>query len=135
VRLQPGMRLLDIGCCWGGLALALARQANVEVTGITLSNQQAAIARAEDARLENRVRIELMDYRDVRDQFDRVVSVGMFEHVGVPNYHRFFDVITRRLADDGAALIHSIGPQGWSWRDERLDPQVHLPGRLCAGSV
>jgi cyclopropane-fatty-acyl-phospholipid synthase len=109
--LKPGMHVLGIGCGWGGLALVLAKHANVRVTGITLSKEQASIARrrAADAGLRDRVCIELMDYRDVQGQFDRIVSVGMFEHVGVPNYNRFFGTIVRCLADDGIALIHSIG--------------------------
>jgi cyclopropane-fatty-acyl-phospholipid synthase len=109
--LRDGMRVLDIGCGWGGLALSLARAAKVEVLGITLSKEQLehARARAAAAGLADRVRFELSDYREVQGSFDRVVSVGMFEHVGVPHYAEFFDAIRARLAPDGVALVHSIG--------------------------
>lgn len=109
--LTPGMRVLDIGCGWGGLALALARDHGAEVTGITLSREQLEIARARAAAagLASRVRFELMDYRAVTGQFDRIVSVGMFEHVGAPNFHSYFKTVRARLVDDGVALIHTIG--------------------------
>ncbi len=109
--LRPGLRVLDIGCGWGGMALTLARDYEVEVTGITLSQEQLMIARrrAGDMGLADRARFELTDYRDVRGSFDRILSVGMFEHVGVPNYASFFEQVANLLAEDGAALIHSIG--------------------------
>ncbi len=109
--LQPGMRVLDIGCGWGGMALTLARDYGVEVTGITLSQEQLATARARaaEAGLADRVRFELQDYRTLAGAWDRVVSVGMFEHVGVNHYRAFFDVLRRVLAPDGVALLHSIG--------------------------
>lgn len=109
--LQPGQRVLDIGCGWGGTALELARTYGVEVTGITLSKEQLAIARqrASDEGLEGKVRFELIDYRDVKGEFDRIVSIGMFEHVGHPNYDTYFGAVRSLLAPDGVALIHSIG--------------------------
>ena len=109
--ITSGMRVLDIGCGWGGLALTLARDHGAEVTGITLSQEQLTIARerAKAEGLENQVSFEMTDYRAVRGQFDRIVSVGMFEHVGVPNYATFFDVVRDRLAEDGVALVHTIG--------------------------
>ena len=109
--LQPGMNVLDIGCGWGGLALTLARDYGVRVIGITLSQEQlaAARARAEQAGLADRVRFELLDYRGLRGSYDRIVSVGMFEHVGVSHYRRFFQVLHRRLTPGGVALVHSIG--------------------------
>ncbi|UUX48107.1 cyclopropane-fatty-acyl-phospholipid synthase family protein [Nisaea acidiphila] len=109
--LKPGQRVLDIGCGWGGLALALARMADVEVLGVTLSVGQHKYAseRARAAGLEDRVRFELRDYRLLDEEFDRVVSVGMFEHVGVGHYGEFFGKVRTLLKPDGVALLHSIG--------------------------
>ncbi len=108
---QPDLSVLDIGCGWGGMALTLAREFGARVTGITLSEEQltAARARADEAGLSDRVNFELMDYRSMDRQFDRIVSVGMFEHVGVPNYPAFFNTVKRCLKPDGVALLHSIG--------------------------
>jgi cyclopropane-fatty-acyl-phospholipid synthase len=109
--ISPGMRVLEIGCGWGGLALTLAREHGAQVTGITLSQEQLAIARdrAKAAGLADRVSFELMDYRAMGGQFDRIVSVGMFEHVGAPNFRTFFNVVRDRLTEDGVALLHTIG--------------------------
>ncbi len=113
--LVPGMRVLDIGCGWGGMALSLARATGARVTGITLSSEQLAVARqrAEDAGLSDRVTFELRDYRELATtdagRFDRIVSVGMFEHVGVPHYRTFFDAVRTLLTTDGVALLHAIG--------------------------
>jgi cyclopropane-fatty-acyl-phospholipid synthase len=109
--ISPGMRVLEIGCGWGGLALTLAREHGARVTGITLSQEQLTIARdrAKAAGLADRVSFELMDYRAMGGQFDRIVSVGMFEHVGAPNFETFFNVVRDRLTEDGVALIHTIG--------------------------
>ena len=111
LRLAPGQRVLDIGCGWGGLALYLAAMADIEVLGITLSTEQHAIAtaRADAVGLSDRVRFEVMDYRQVVGSFDRIVSVGMFEHVGVPQYGTFFEKVHDLLTDDGVGLLHSIG--------------------------
>jgi len=111
LALADGQKVLDIGCGWGGMALALATAADVAVQGVTLSDEQlaAARARAAAADLAGRVSFSLTDYRDVTGRFDRIVSVGMFEHVGRPNYQAFFDLVSERLTDDGVALIHSIG--------------------------
>lgn len=108
--IEPGQKVLDIGCGWGGMALHLAREADCEVTGITLSERQHAVAtrRAEEAGLSHRVRFFLRDYREETERYDRIVSVGMFEHVGAVHYRRFFSKVKDLLTDDGIALVHSI---------------------------
>ncbi len=108
---RPGLRVLDIGCGWGGTAITLARDYGADVTGITLSEEQLGVARqrAAEAGLSERVRFELLDYRALTGRFDRILSVGMFEHVGINHYQSFFDTIRRCLAPDGVALIHAIG--------------------------
>src|SRR5579862_8959496 len=109
--LKPGQRVLDIGCGWGGLALSIAKAADVEVTGITLSEEQLKIAqrRAEEAQLAHKVHFLMCDYRNLTGQFDRIVSVGMFEHVGVNHFRQFFETVRDRLTEAGVALLHSIG--------------------------
>ncbi|ODR94416.1 cyclopropane-fatty-acyl-phospholipid synthase [Methyloceanibacter stevinii] len=111
LNLSDGMRVLDIGAGWGGLALHLAKTAHVDVTGITLSEEQLKVARDRAAAegLSKAVRFELCDYRDLEGQFDRIVSVGMFEHVGTAHYRQFFRQLERLLTDRGVALVHSIG--------------------------
>ena len=109
--LEPGMEVFEIGCGWGGMALTLAQDYGVRVLGVTLSEEQHKVAtkRAEAAGLSDRVRFELKDYRAVKGEFDRIVSIGMFEHVGVPHYREYFDTVKARLKEDGVALIHTIG--------------------------
>jgi cyclopropane-fatty-acyl-phospholipid synthase len=109
--LAPGKKVLDIGCGWGGLALYLAEFCGARVTGVTLSEEQwrRARARAEERRLAQAAQFHLRDYRDVTDPFDRIVSVGMFEHVGVGFYDTYFHKCASLLADDGVFLLHSIG--------------------------
>ncbi|HET7806094.1 MAG TPA: cyclopropane-fatty-acyl-phospholipid synthase family protein [Pseudolabrys sp.] len=111
LRLTGGQRVLDIGCGWGGLGLYLAEFGGANVTGITLSREQHAIAneRAAEKHLSERASFLLQDYRDVRGPFDRIVSVGMFEHVGVGYYDTFFKKCATLLADDGVMVLHSIG--------------------------
>ncbi|MFC4167197.1 SAM-dependent methyltransferase [Teichococcus aestuarii] len=108
---RPDLEVLDIGCGWGGMALHLAREHGARVTGITLSTEQLAVARgrAAEAGLDGRVRFELMDYRDWTRPVDRIVSVGMFEHVGIDHYRRFFRTLKGALKPDGVALVHAIG--------------------------
>lgn len=108
--LAPGQRVLDIGCGWGGLSLYINRVSGAEVTGITLSEEQLKVARAraEAEGVADKVRFELIDYRQHKGQYDRIVSVGMFEHVGRPNYRAFFDQVHALLAPDGVALVHTI---------------------------
>jgi cyclopropane-fatty-acyl-phospholipid synthase len=109
--LKPEHRTLDIGCGWGGLALYLAGIAGARVTGITLSREQLARAgeRAAERQLAGRVSFRLQDYRDVRERYDRIVSVGMFEHVGVGHFDAYFRQCARLLSDDGVMVLHSIG--------------------------
>jgi cyclopropane-fatty-acyl-phospholipid synthase len=108
---KPGLNVLDIGSGWGGLALDLARDGNANVLGVTLSEEQLAVARerSERAQLSARCKFELIDYRSLKGTFDRIVSVGMFEHVGVPHYAAFFEKIHDLLANEGVAVIHTIG--------------------------
>jgi len=110
LMLRPGQRVLDIGCGWGGMALYLAQVADVEVLGVTLAEEQLKLARerAKAAGLADRVRFELQDFRNVQGRFDRIVSVGMMEHVGAPKLGTYFASVRERLAPDGVALIHSI---------------------------
>ena len=109
--LQPGMTVLDIGSGWGGMALTLAREYGAKVLGVTLSQEQykRSVERAAEAGLSDRVSFQLRDYRDLSGKFDRIVSVGMFEHVGVPHYPAYFAQVRNLLGPDGIALIHTIG--------------------------
>ena len=131
---RPDLTVLDIGCGWGGMALTLAKEYGARVTGITLSEEQLVEARARAAAegLSDRVTFELMDYRALHSTFDRIVSVGMFEHVGVPFYDQFFSVVKRCLAPDGVALIHSIarfdGPSSTNpWLAKYIFPGGYCP--------
>ncbi|MEO1169463.1 MAG: cyclopropane-fatty-acyl-phospholipid synthase family protein [Pseudomonadota bacterium] len=132
--LEPGARVLDIGCGWGGLALNLAKDAEIEVKGITLSKEQLAVAqnRAEEAELGRQVTFDLLDYREIDQKYDRIVSVGMFEHVGASYFEEFFSTIGRTLKPDGVAVIHSIGrrsPPGDAdpWIAKYIFPGGYIP--------
>ena len=134
LHLQPGQRVLDIGCGWGGMALYLNRVAGVEVLGVTLSEQQLALARerARAAGVADKVRFELMDYRRLTDSYDRIVSVGMFEHVGAKHYREFFAKCRELLTPDGVMLLHTIGrfdepSAGDPFADKYIFPGYHLP--------
>jgi|TARA_R110000824_G_scaffold126866_4_gene286563 cyclopropane-fatty-acyl-phospholipid synthase len=111
LMLEPGHRVLDIGCGWGGLGLHLAKEHGAQVTGVTLSCEQhnVALERAEKLQAGACAEFRLQDYREVTETFDRIVSVGMFEHVGIPHYSEFFSKLHGSLADDGIALLHFIG--------------------------
>ena len=111
LNIKPNQKVLDIGCGWGSLAIDIAKSANCEVTGITLSENQFKYCKkkAEELNLENQVTFKLIDYRELNEKFDRIVSVGMFEHVGRKFYKNFFKQIEKLLTDNGISLIHTIG--------------------------
>ena len=111
LNIKPNQKVIDIGCGWGSLAIDIAKTAQCEVTGITLSKNQFnyCVKKAKELNLENQVRFKLIDYRQLNEKFDRIVSVGMFEHVGRKFYNKFFKKVNQLLTDDGIALIHTIG--------------------------
>lgn len=130
LALKPGMKVLDIGCGWGGMALYLHGKYGVDVTGITLSEEQLAVARrrAEEAGVAEHVRFELIDYRDMTGLFDRIVSVGMFEHVGVPYYREFFRCCHNLLKPEGVMLLHTIGRMGGPGATDAFTRKYIFPG-------
>lgn len=130
LRIEPGMRVLDIGCGWGGMAMTLARDYGARVVGVTLSENQLATARARVAAagLENRVEFRLQDYRTISEPFDRIVSVGMLEHVGVPHYREYFGKVADLLEPDGIALIHTIGACSPPYAQSRWITKYIFPG-------
>jgi cyclopropane-fatty-acyl-phospholipid synthase len=130
LALSPGQKVLDIGCGWGGMALYLHQHAGVDVLGITLSEEQLEVARkrAAEAGVSDHVRFELRDYRDLTGSFDRIVSVGMFEHVGVPNYREFFRKCHSLLAPDGVMLLHTIGRMGGPGSTDAFTRKYIFPG-------
>jgi len=128
---RPNLEVLDIGCGWGGMALTLARDYGARVTGITLSNEQLTEARARAAAegLSDRVSFELLDYRQVSGRsFDRIVSVGMFEHVGLLHYRSFFEAVKRLLEPSGVALLHTIGRTDGPGSTNRWIAKYIFPG-------
>ena len=135
LALAPGQRVLDIGCGWGGMALYLHQVAGVDVLGVTLSEHQLKIARqrAEAAGVSDHVKFELKDYRLLDEPFDRIVSVGMFEHVGAKHYDEFFAQCRRLMKPDGVMLLHTIGKLGEvskgpdPFTDKWIFPGYHLP--------
>ncbi len=133
--LEPGQKVLEVGSGWGGMAMYLAESSGVEVTGITLSEEQLKVSRerAERRGLSERVRFELQDYRTMQGrQFDRIVSIGMFEHVGIGNYGVFFRKMKELLKPDGVMLLHSIGQvyKPWAtnpWIEKYIFPGGYIP--------
>jgi cyclopropane-fatty-acyl-phospholipid synthase len=130
LALIPGQRVLDIGCGWGGLALYLNRVAGVSVHGITLSEEQLKVAkaRAAEAGVADKVTFELIDYRAVTGPYDRIVSVGMFEHVGPPHYRTFFEKCRSLLVEDGVMLLHTIGRMGKPGTTDAFTSKYIFPG-------
>ncbi|MDZ4306276.1 class I SAM-dependent methyltransferase [Allopontixanthobacter sp.] len=133
LALQPGLRVLDIGCGWGGMAIYLAQNFDVSVTGITLSKEQLALAeiRAAEAGVSDDVKFELADYRDLPARgihYDRIVSVGMFEHVGRPQFPTFFRCAANLLTDDGVMLLHTIGRMGGPGSTDAFTRKYIFPG-------
>lgn len=132
--LKPGQKVLDIGSGWGDMVLYLARMADIKAVGVTLSKEQCKLAneKAKALGVADRVRFELRDYRDLTERFDRIVSVGMFEHVGVHHYGEFFAKVNDLLTDDGVMLLHSIGhmsPPGTAspWLRKYIFPGAYSP--------
>ncbi len=141
--LRRGQRVLDIGCGWGGLAIYLNRVAGVEVLGVTLSTEQLGYARAWADRegVADKVKFELIDYRHVEGTFDRIVSIGMFEHVGAAHYDEFYAACVRLLDPDGVMLLHTIGKLGGAgapdpFTDKWIFPGYHVPSlaQMCSSS-
>ncbi|SDZ34098.1 cyclopropane-fatty-acyl-phospholipid synthase [Jannaschia faecimaris] len=134
LMIEPGMEVLDIGCGWGGMAITLAKDYGARVTGITLSQEQLAYAqqRVEHEGLSDRIDLQICDYREVKGTYDRIVSVGMFEHVGLRHYGEYFRIIRDRLSPNGIALIHTIGwaapPEGTNpWIAKYIFPGGYVP--------
>jgi len=134
LNLKPNQKVLDIGSGWGNLAIEIAQKTKCEVLGITLSENQLNYSRkkAKELNLENQVRFKLLDYREVDEKFDRIVSVGMFEHVGRKFYKKYFNTVSKLLDKDGVALIHTIGSvnpprQPHPWITKYIFPGGYTP--------
>jgi cyclopropane-fatty-acyl-phospholipid synthase len=133
--IEPGMKTLDIGSGWGGLSMTLAQDFGAQMTGVTLSTEQLALAkeRAEKAGLADKTDFRLTDYRDLDEKFDRIVSVGMLEHVGAPNFRTYFETIAKLLDDDGVALVHSIGKMHGPGATNAFTQKYIFPGGYIPG--
>ncbi len=132
LNLKPGQKVLDIGCGWGGMAFEIARQSQCEVTGISLSENQIKYCntKAKELNMDNQVHFKLCDYRQVKEKFDRVVSVGAFEHFGKKFYKTFFKKVKNILNDDGICLLHTIGSV-----DSPSPPQTWIQKRIFPGGI
>lgn len=133
LAIEPGQKVLDIGCGWGGMAIYLAKHFDVSIKGITLSEEQLALARerAVEAGVAGRIDFELIDYRDLAargDKFERIVSVGMFEHVGQAQFDRFFRDCATLLDDEGVMLLHTIGRMGGPGSTDAFTRKYIFPG-------
>ena len=138
LQLQKGQRVLDIGCGWGGTARYMAENYDVEVVGVTISKEQAELAKKNCRHLP--VKILVKDYRQLQGKFDRIVSIGMFEHVGYKNYRTYFKTVEKLLQDDGLFLLHTIGSNTPSvhtdpWIDRYIFPNGMLPSARQISSV
>ncbi|VEJ54314.1 cyclopropane fatty acyl phospholipid synthase [Pragia fontium] len=120
LQFKPGMKLLDIGCGWGGLSAYAAQNYGVSVQGVTISKEQQKLAQQRCGELD--VEILLQDYRDLHNQYDRIVSVGMFEHIGPKNYQTYFNVVSRNLKPNGLFLLHTIGSKQTM---DNVDPWIN----------
>ena len=132
LNLKPGQKVLDIGCGWGGMVFEIARQTQCEVKGISLSENQIKYCKnkAKELKMDNQVHFELCDYREIKDKFDRVVSVGAFEHFGKKFYKTFFKKVKNILNDDGICLLHTIGSV-----DSPSPPQTWIQKRIFPGGI
>ena len=139
LKLEPGMKVLDIGCGWGGSARYMAENYHVDVVGISISEEQIKLAEEQSQQISNgRVSYRLQDYRELNEEFDRIYSLGMFEHVGFKNYAAFFDVAHRCLANDGLFLLHTIGHRQTlrrvdPWIERYIFPNSILPSAELIG--
>jgi len=131
--IKEGQKILEVGCGWGGMAFEVAKQKKCEVTGITLSKNQFEYCKrkAKDLNLDNQVKFELIDYREAKGQYDRIYSVGMFEHVGRKFYHTFFKSMNNLLKDDGIFLLHTIGVVEKPTAPNKFINKYIFPGGIC----
>ena len=131
--IKEGSKILEVGCGWGGMALEIAKQKNCEVTGISLSKNQIQYCKnkAKELGLDNQVNFELIDYREAKGQYDRIYSVGMFEHVGKKFYHTFFKSMNNLLKHDGLFLLHTIGVVDKPSPPNKFINKYIFPGGIC----
>ena len=131
--IKGGQKILEVGCGWGGMAFEIAKQKNCEVTGISLSKNQIEYCnrKAKELNLDNQVKFELIDYREAKGKYDRIFSVGMFEHVGRKFYNTFFKSMNKLLQDDGIFLLHTIGVVDKPTAPNKFIQKYIFPGGIC----